>query len=137
MPDVGWFGYAPLTSKTFSPGASTDFWVLGVLVAGFGTIASAINVVATTVSMRCPGMTLRRMPHVRLGHADRCVLILIIFPPLAAAQIMLMLDRLLGANFFNPLVGGNVLLWQHILLDLRTSRSLRPDLPASSPSCLK
>jgi cytochrome c oxidase subunit 1 len=114
VPDVGWFGYAPLTSKTFSPGASTDFWVLGVLVAGFGTIASAINVVATTVSMRCPGMTLRRMPMFVWVMLVDALLILIIFPPLAAAQIMLMLDRLLGANFFNPLVGGNVLLWQHI-----------------------
>ncbi len=114
VPDVGWFGYAPLTSKSFNPGPSTDFWVLGVLVAGFGTIASAINVVATTVSMRCPGMTLRRMPMFVWVMLVDALLILIIFPPLAAAQIMLMIDRLLGANFFNPLANGNVLLWQHI-----------------------
>jgi len=114
VPDVGWFGYAPLTSKTFSPGASTDFWVLGVLVAGFGTIASAINVVATTVSMRCPGMTLRRMPMFVWVMLIDALLILLIFPPLAAAQSMLMIDRLAGANFFNANAGGNVLLWQHI-----------------------
>ena len=114
VPDVGWFGYAPLTSKTFSPGASTDFWVLGVLVAGFGTIASAINVVATTVSMRCPGMTLKRMPMFVWVMFIDALLILLVFPPLAAAQIMLMIDRLTGSNFFNPAAGGNVLLWQHI-----------------------
>jgi cytochrome c oxidase subunit 1 len=114
VPNVGWFGYAPLTSKTFSPGASTDFWVLGVLVAGFGTIASAINIVATTLSMRCPGMTLRRMPMFVWVMLIDALLILLVFPPLAAAQIMLMIDRLTGANFFNPLAGGNVLLWQHL-----------------------
>jgi cytochrome c oxidase subunit 1 len=114
VPDVGWFGYAPLTTTRFSPGASTDFWVLGVLVAGFGTISSAINIVATTVSMRCPGMTLRRMPMFVWVMLVDALLILVIFPPLAACQIMLMLDRLIGANFFNPTVGGNVLLWQHI-----------------------
>jgi len=114
VPDVGWFGYAPLTSKIFNPGPSTDFWVLGVLVAGFGTIASAINVVATTVSMRCPGMTLRRMPMFVWVMLVDALLILVIFPPLAAAQIMLMLDRLTNSNFFNPAAGGNVLLWQHI-----------------------
>ena len=114
VPDVGWFGYAPLTSKIFSPGASTDFWVLGVLVAGFGTISSAINVVATTISMRCPGMTLRKMPMFVWVMFVDAWLILLVFPPLAAAQIMLMIDRLTGSNFFNPAAGGSVLLWQHI-----------------------
>jgi cytochrome c oxidase subunit I len=114
VPDVGWFGYAPLTSKTFSPGASTDFWVLGVLLAGFGSIASAINVIATAISMRCPGITLRRMPMFVWAMVIDAWLVLIILPPLSAAQIMLMLDRTLGANFFNPNAGGNVLLWQHL-----------------------
>ncbi len=114
VPDVGWFGYAPLTLTKFSGGASTDFWVFGVLVAGFGTIASAINVVATTVSMRCPGMTLRRMPMFVWVMAIDAMLILLVFPPLAAAQIMLELDRLVGSNFFNVAANGSVLLWQHI-----------------------
>ncbi len=114
VPDVGWFGYAPLTNKTFNPGPSTDFWVLGVLVAGFGTISSAINVVATTISMRCPGMTLKRMPMFVWVMFIDAWLILLVFPPLAACQIMLMIDRLLGANFFNVNAGGTVLLWQHI-----------------------
>src|SRR5258708_11971927 len=61
-PDVGWFAYAALTSKTFSPGHSTDFWTLSVLVSGFGSIGTAINIITTIVCMRCPGMTLGRMP---------------------------------------------------------------------------
>src|ERR1035441_3202634 len=57
-PDVGWFAYAPLTSKAFSRGSATDYWALAVLVAGLSSITSSINVIATTISMRCPGMTL-------------------------------------------------------------------------------
>src|SRR5262252_9227074 len=61
-PDVGWFAYAPLTSKTFSPGHSTDYWTLSLLVSGFGSIATAINIITTVFCLRCPGMTLGRMP---------------------------------------------------------------------------
>jgi cytochrome c oxidase subunit I len=61
-PDVGWFAYAPLTAKVFSPGHSTDYWTLGVLLSGIGTIGTAVNIVTTIASMRCPGMTLSRMP---------------------------------------------------------------------------
>src|SRR2546427_4971807 len=61
-PDVGWFTYAPLTSQTFSRGHSTDFWILALLVSGFGIIGTAINIVATIACMRCPGMTLGKMP---------------------------------------------------------------------------
>ncbi len=112
-PDVGWFAYAPLTEKAFSRGASTDFWALGVLVSGFGSIASAINVIATTVSLRCPGMTLSRMPIFVWVMLIDSWLILVALPPLSAAQIMLLLDRSLGANFFNTQAGGSAVLWQH------------------------
>src|SRR5215831_6623917 len=61
-PDVGWFAYAPLTGRTFSRGHSTDYWILAILVSGIGSMASAVNVIATIVSMRCRGMTLMRMP---------------------------------------------------------------------------
>src|SRR5271167_1615515 len=57
-PDVGWFAYAPLTSKTFSRGHSTDYWILSLLASGIGSIGTAINIVATILCMRCPGMTL-------------------------------------------------------------------------------
>src|SRR5260370_17732203 len=61
-PDVGWFAYAPLTSRAFSPGHSTDFWTLGLLVSGFGSIGTAINFIATILCMRCPGMALGTFP---------------------------------------------------------------------------
>ena len=68
-PDVGWFAYSPLTAKAFSRGHSTDYWSLAIFAAGIGTIASAVNIVTTVVCMRCPGMTLRRMPLLRLDDA--------------------------------------------------------------------
>src|ERR1700757_4220097 len=61
-PDVGWFAYAPLTARAFSPGHSTDYWALALIVSGFGTLGTAINIIATIISMRCKGMTLMRMP---------------------------------------------------------------------------
>src|ERR1700726_1665286 len=61
-PAVGWFAYAPMTSQTFSPGHSTDFWTVSLLVSGVGSIGVAINIIATILCMRCPGMTLGKMP---------------------------------------------------------------------------
>ena len=61
-PDVGWFAYAPLTARSFSPGHATDYWALALIVSGFGTLGTAVNIVATIISMRCKGMTLMRMP---------------------------------------------------------------------------
>ena len=112
-PDVGWFAYAPLTSKAFSRGAATDYWILGILVSGIGSIASAINVIATALCMRCPGMTLSKMPTFVWVMLVDAWLILIALPPLSAAQIMLLYDRFLGANFFNTQAGGSAVLWQH------------------------
>jgi cytochrome c oxidase subunit I len=113
-PDVGWFAYAPLTERAFSRGASTDYWILGILIAGIGTIVSAINVIATTFSMRCPGMTLSRMPMFVWVMLVDSWMILIAFPPFSAAQIMLFLDRHLGAHFFDTQAGGSAVLWQHL-----------------------
>ena len=61
-PDVGWFAYAPLTSSSFSVGHSTDYWIIGLLVSGIGSIGTAANILTTILCMRCPGMTLGRMP---------------------------------------------------------------------------
>jgi cytochrome c oxidase subunit 1 len=113
-PDFGWFAYAPLTERAFSQGNAADYWALGVLIAGVGSIASALNVIVTVISLRCPGMTLRRMPMFVWVMLVDSWLILIILPPLSAAQIMLLLDRNLGAAFFNTQSGGSALLWQHL-----------------------
>jgi cytochrome c oxidase subunit I len=112
-PDVGWFAYAPLTGRAFSRGNSTDYWNLALLVSGTGTIATSINLVATTFSMRCRGMTLGRMPLLVWMMLVVAGMTLVALPPLSAAQIMLLLDRFLGAHFFNSQAGGSVVLWQH------------------------
>ena len=112
-PDVGWFAYAPLTGRAFSRGHSTDYWILALFVSGIGSIASAINVIATTVSMRCKGMTLMRMPLFVWLMLIVSGMILLALPPLTAAQIMLLLDRFFGSCFFDTQAGGSAVLWQH------------------------
>src|SRR6201982_3860267 len=94
-PDVGWFAYAPLTERAFSRGVSTDYWILSIILTGIGTTASAINVIATIVSMRCKGMTLARMPLFVWLMLVVSSMVLFILPPLTAGQIMLLLDRFL------------------------------------------
>src|SRR6267142_3170591 len=112
-PDVGWFAYAPLTGRAFSRGHSTDYWILALLISGIGSMVSALNVIVTVVSLRCPGMTLMRMPlFVWLMLVVSCM-ILLALPPLTAAQLMLLLDRFLGAHFFDTQAGGSAVLWQH------------------------
>src|ERR1700720_4066109 len=61
-PDVGWWAFPPLASRAFSPGHSSDYWAIPLLASGFGSIGTAINIIATIISMRCPGMTLNKMP---------------------------------------------------------------------------
>jgi len=112
-PDVGWFAYAPLTGRAFSRGHSTDYWILALFVSGIGSMVSALNVIVTTVSMRCKGMTLMRMPLFVWLNLVVSGMILLALPPLTAAQIMLLLDRFLGANFFDTQAGGSAVLWQH------------------------
>jgi len=112
-PDVGWFAYAPLTGRAFSRGHSTDYWILALFVSGIGSMVSAVNVIVTTVSMRCKGMTLMRMPLFVWLNLVVSGMILLALPPLTAAQIMLLLDRFLGATFFDTQAGGSAVLWQH------------------------
>ncbi len=112
-PDVGWFAYAPLTGRAFSPGNSTDYWNLSILVMGFGTVATSINLIVTTLAMRGPGMTLGRMPVYVWMMLVVSGMTVIALPPLSAAQIMLLLDRFFGAHFFDTQAGGSAVMWQH------------------------
>jgi cytochrome c oxidase subunit I len=112
-PDVGWFAYAPLTAKVFSPGHSTDYWTLSILMSGIGTTGTAVNIVATAICMRCKGMTMTRMPlFVWLLLVASCM-VFVAVSPLTAAQIMLTLDRYLGSHFFDTQAGGSAVLWMH------------------------
>src|SRR5947199_3660180 len=112
-PDVGWFAYAPLTSRTFSVGHSTDFWTLALLVSGFGSIGTAINILTTILCMRCPGMSLAKMPLLAWLNLVMSGLVVLAVSPLTAAQLMLLVDRYLGGHFFDTQAGGSAVLWMH------------------------
>jgi cytochrome c oxidase subunit 1 len=112
-PDVGWFAYAPLTSQAFSRGHSTDFWTLSLLVSGIGSIGTAVNILTTILCVRCPGMTLGKMPMFAWLILVMAFLVLLAVGPLTAAQIMLMIDRYLGGHFFDVQAGGSAVMWMH------------------------
>jgi cytochrome c oxidase subunit 1 len=112
-PDVGWFAYAPLTSRTFSVGHSTDFWTLGLLVSGFGSIGTAINILTTILCMRCPGMSLGKMPLLAWLNFVMSGMVILAVSPLTAAQLMLLADRYLGGHFFDTQAGGSAVIWMH------------------------
>ena len=109
----GWFAYAPLSDTTFSPGLGGDLWVFGLAMQGFGTILGSVNFITTIICMRMPGMTMFRMPVFTWNILITAVLVLMAFPPLAAALFALGADRIYGAHIFNPANGGPVL-WQHL-----------------------
>src|SRR3984957_8104941 len=112
-PDVGWFAYAPLTSRAFSVGHSTDFWTLALLISGIGSIGTAVNFITTIITMRCPGMTLGKMPLLAWMNLVTAGMVILAVSPLTAAQIMLCFDRYLGAHFFDTQAGGSAVLWMH------------------------
>ncbi len=112
-PDVGWFAYAPLTAKVFSPGHSTDYWTFAILLSGIGSTGTGINLIATILCLRCKGMTMSRLPLLAWLFLIVSWLILVTISPLTAAQIMLTLDRYLGAHFFDTQAGGSAILWMH------------------------
>ncbi|MEB1809948.1 MAG: cytochrome c oxidase subunit I [Bacillaceae bacterium] len=112
-PDAGWTAYVPLAGRDYA-GLGLDFYVLGLQVAGIGTLLSGINFLVTIINMRAPGMTMMRLPLFVWTSFISSMLILFAFTPLAAGLALLMLDRIFGAQFFIPGMGGNTVLWQHI-----------------------
>ena len=113
-PNGGWFGYAPNTSITFSPGHNIDFWIFGLQILGIGSTVSAVNFIVTIINMRAPGMTLFRMPVFTWMTFVASFLMLFAMPIITVALFLLMFDRNFGANFFNPAQGGDPVLWQHL-----------------------
>ena len=109
----GWFAYAPLSSATFSPGIGGDLWVFGLALSGFGTILGGVNFITTILTMRAPGMTMFRMPIFTWNTLVTSILVIMCFPPLAAALFALGADRRLDAHIFDPANGGPML-WQHL-----------------------
>jgi cytochrome c oxidase subunit 1 len=109
----GWYAYSPLTSSTYSPGVGADLWIMGLVLSGFGTILGAVNFTTTIFCMRAPGMTMFRMPIFTWNALLTSILILLAFPVLAAALLVLEIDRRLGGQVFSANSGGAIL-WQHL-----------------------
>src|ERR1700751_4547099 len=112
-PDVGWWSYAPLGARAFSPGHSSDYWTLALLVSGFGSIGTAINIIATILCLRCPGMKISRMPLLVWLNLVMAGMVLIAITPLSAAQMMLLIDRYMAGHFFVTQAGGSVFICMH------------------------
>jgi cytochrome c oxidase subunit I len=112
--DFGWTGYTPLSSVTRSPGVGADLWIVALVLTGLSGVLTAVNIVATVLTMRADGMTMFRMPIFTWNMLVVSVLVLIAFPMLTAAAAMLFADRLFGAVIFDPASGGSPILWQHL-----------------------
>ena len=113
-PSGGWFAYAPNTGVTFSPGHGMDFYALGLQIAGIASLLSAMNLIVTVLNMRAPGMTLFKMPVFTWMILVVQFLLLFAIPVITVALFLLLFDRNFGANFFNPEMGSDPLLWQHL-----------------------
>ncbi|WP_306362658.1 cytochrome c oxidase subunit I [Nocardia sp. CC227C] len=111
--DFGWTAYTPLSDIVHSPGVGADLWILGLAVSGLGTILGGVNMITTVVCLRCPGMTLFRMPIFTWNILVTAVLVLLAFPLLTAALMALAYDRHLGGHIYDPASGGT-LLYQHL-----------------------
>ncbi len=114
VPDAGWFSYANLTEKPFSPDRGLDFWSLSLLVLGASSVAAALNFVVTIVNLRAPGMTLMRMPVFVWMTLITSILLVLAFPVITVGLIELTMDRNFGTHFFVPSEGGDPILWQHL-----------------------
>ncbi len=113
-PDSGWFMYTPLSSKPFSPGINSDVWLLGVTFVEVSAVCAAVEFMATVLKVRASGMSLGKMPLLCWYLWVTAAMMLIGFPPLILGSILLEIERAFGWAFFDPLRGGDPLLWQHL-----------------------
>ncbi len=112
---TGWLGYPPLSGAAYSPGVGVDYWIWGLQVAGVGTTLSGINLIATIIKMRAPGMTMMKMPVFCWTTLASNALIVTIFPVLTATLALLTLDRYVGTHFFTNDLGGNSMLYMNLI----------------------
>lgn len=113
-PDGGWFMYTPLSSKTYSPGINADVWLLGITFVEISAVAAAVEITVTVLRLRAPGMKLTQMPLFAWYMLGTSAMMLVGFPPLILASILLELERAFGWPFFDVTRGGDPLLWQHL-----------------------
>ncbi len=112
-PDFGWTAYTPLSDGIATPGVGANMWIVGLVLSGLGTILGAVNMVTTILTLRAPGMTMFRMPIFTWNILITGILVLLVFPMLAAALLALLADRTVGAHVYDANTGGP-LLWQHL-----------------------
>jgi cytochrome c oxidase subunit I+III len=113
-PETGWFSYVPLAGPEFSPGKRTDFWAQMITFTEVSALAVAVSLIATILKQRAPGMTLARMPLFLWAQLVTSVMIVFAMPAVMLASSFLISDRLIGTQFYNPVEGGDPLLWQHL-----------------------
>jgi cytochrome o ubiquinol oxidase subunit 1 len=112
---TGWLAYPPLSGVDYSPGVGVDYYIWGLQVAGVGTTLSGINLIATIVKMRAPGMTFMKMPIFTWTSLCTNILIVATFPILTATLALLSLDRYAGTNFFTNDLGGNPMMYINLI----------------------
>ena len=113
-PSFGWFAYSPLSDDTYSPSIGGELWLIGLLLTGFSAVFTAVNLITTIVGMRAPGMSMFRVPIFSWNMLVTSGLVLMAFPVLTAASVLLFADRHFGTQVFNPDAGGSAILWQHL-----------------------
>ena len=113
-PAFGWFAYTPLSGGTYSPSIGGELWLIGLLLTGFSAVFTAVNLITTIVGMRAPGMTMFRVPIFTWNMLVTSGLVLMAFPVLTAASVLLLADRHFGTHVFDIRYGGSPLLWQHL-----------------------
>ncbi len=113
-PDVGWFGYANLTSKHYAPGPNVDFWIFSLQILGVSSVMAAVNFIVTILNMRAPGMSMMRMPVFVWMTLVVQFLIALAFPPITIGLVYLMFDRFFGTHFYDVAAGADLHLWQHL-----------------------
>ncbi len=111
--DFGWYAYVPLSDAIHSPNLGADLWIVGLTVAGLGTILGGVNFITTIITLRAPGMTMFRMPIFTWNMLITSILVIMAFPVLTGAFMGLLADRHLGAHIFDAQTGGPIL-WQHL-----------------------
>ncbi|ANH68836.1 cytochrome o ubiquinol oxidase subunit I [Mitsuaria sp. 7] len=112
---TGWLAYPPLSGLLASPGVGVDYYIWSLQVAGVGTTLSGINLIATIIKMRAPGMTMMKMPVFTWTSLCSNILIVASFPILTAALALLSLDRYAGTNFFTTDLGGNAMMYINLI----------------------
>ncbi|RUP18709.1 cytochrome o ubiquinol oxidase subunit I, partial [Methylobacterium sp.] len=110
-----WLAYPPLSGAAMSPGVGVDYYIWALQIAGIGTLLSGINLVATIVKMRAPGMTMMKLPIFVWSALCTNILIVAAFPILTAVLAMLSLDRYVGTHFFTNDLGGNAMLYFNLI----------------------